>query len=330
MVRNKNNHIQRVHYIDIARGIAIILMIIGHTLELGLTRKIIFSFHMPLFIIISGMFFKKRKIKEELTHLNKKLIIPYVITIIITYMLRYIIHNQEIHFLPIIQQIFFGYSNKKTFFTHIDDVWVLWFIPFLIFCKILYYGIDKITKTNDLLKGIICFCFSSMGIYLSKINIFLPWSIDIALSSMLFYYIGYLLNKYHLIGKVISNQLIYIFIVITYTSLLKLGNIELAIRKYPYGMICYITAFCGTIIIFSISQMIEILSKKLTKILSWYGQNSMYILCVHYLENKVIEYANLGINTQVTLIIAKILIITIITKIYLIIKHKLKDLIQKN
>ena len=48
---------KRVKYFDIARGITIILMIVGHTLSFGWKRNLIFSFHMPLFIIISGMFF---------------------------------------------------------------------------------------------------------------------------------------------------------------------------------------------------------------------------------------------------------------------------------
>ena len=57
---------KRIEYIDIARGIAIILMVIGHVVS-GYKRAIIFSFHMPLFIIISGFFFKPgRNIKEEI------------------------------------------------------------------------------------------------------------------------------------------------------------------------------------------------------------------------------------------------------------------------
>ena len=45
----------RIQWVDIAKGITIILMIIGHT---GIPRSIsnwIFSFHMPLFFIMSGL-----------------------------------------------------------------------------------------------------------------------------------------------------------------------------------------------------------------------------------------------------------------------------------
>ena len=54
IVKNK----RRIEYIDIAKGIAIILMIMGHVCSYGSwKRNIIYSFHMPLFIIVSGMFF---------------------------------------------------------------------------------------------------------------------------------------------------------------------------------------------------------------------------------------------------------------------------------
>lgn len=52
---------KRIDYLDIARGIAIILMIIGHVVS-GYKRVIIFSFHMPLFIIISGIFLNQVEI----------------------------------------------------------------------------------------------------------------------------------------------------------------------------------------------------------------------------------------------------------------------------
>ena len=55
----------RVLFIDIARGISILLMIAGHVLTNGIKRSIIFSFHMPLFIIVSGYFYKDRSLKEK-------------------------------------------------------------------------------------------------------------------------------------------------------------------------------------------------------------------------------------------------------------------------
>lgn len=45
----------RIQWIDIAKGITIIAMIIGHSVPYGSSiRNLIFSFHMPLFFILTG------------------------------------------------------------------------------------------------------------------------------------------------------------------------------------------------------------------------------------------------------------------------------------
>ena len=77
---------RRVEYIDIARGIAIILMIVGHVVQNTFFRHIIFSFHMPLFIIVSGYFYKDRPLKKEIKNVLLKLIIPTtVIVFLVTF-----------------------------------------------------------------------------------------------------------------------------------------------------------------------------------------------------------------------------------------------------
>lgn len=68
----------RVEYIDTLKGLLIILVIFGHTGINSNIQKWIYSFHMPLFLIISGFFYK-----EESYIINyrrvKGLILPFVL-----------------------------------------------------------------------------------------------------------------------------------------------------------------------------------------------------------------------------------------------------------
>ena len=53
--------VKRVGYVDIAKGIGIILVVMGHNdfaLISPFAHKLIYSFHMPMFFFMSGMFFK--------------------------------------------------------------------------------------------------------------------------------------------------------------------------------------------------------------------------------------------------------------------------------
>ena len=60
---------KRIEWIDICRGLAIILVIIGHSnLETGMAfnlKSIIYSFHMPLFFVLSGYLFYNIKDKKD-------------------------------------------------------------------------------------------------------------------------------------------------------------------------------------------------------------------------------------------------------------------------
>ena len=302
-----------INYIDNARGIAIILMVVGHVVS-GYKRAIIFSFHMPLFIIISGFFFKPgRNLKEEITNIFKKLIIPYIVSIIIIHIVRALVIGDNINILNILEQIILAYSNKKTFFQDVETVGVLWFIPFLAMCKIIFWSINKISKDNEVIKACLCLICTMVGILLEKMEIYLPWSFDIVLASIIFYYIGYFMKKNEVLEEILENYKILLCIVVLYIVGAMFGYIELAIRKYPFGLICYITAISGTIIVFKISKIIEEISKIMTKILCWYGKNSMYILCAHFLEMGIIPYNSIGITEKWKLIIVKLIIVTLIT-----------------
>lgn len=46
---------ERLLYIDIARGISIILVVFGHIVDLTPFEKFFFSFHVPVFFMITGM-----------------------------------------------------------------------------------------------------------------------------------------------------------------------------------------------------------------------------------------------------------------------------------
>lgn len=48
---------KRIDWIDTAKGIGIIAVIIGHFHVPDLTMRLIYSWHMPLFFIISGILY---------------------------------------------------------------------------------------------------------------------------------------------------------------------------------------------------------------------------------------------------------------------------------
>ena len=69
---------KRIAYIDVAKGIGILLMILGHTMTSGWGKDVIYSFHMPLFFIIGGYLYKEKSVSLSLKNHFRRLVIPYV------------------------------------------------------------------------------------------------------------------------------------------------------------------------------------------------------------------------------------------------------------
>ena len=69
--------------LSIAKGLCIILMVIGHTDGHGLLTKFIFLFHVPLFFFVSGYFNQRTasfpELKARLIKRVKRLYVPFVI-----------------------------------------------------------------------------------------------------------------------------------------------------------------------------------------------------------------------------------------------------------
>ena len=81
---------KRTEWIDRAKGIGIILVVIGHSTQYLYTDKlaaavtaVIYSFHMPLFFLLSGMYaessLERRGTKEFLADKLRTIVYPYVV-----------------------------------------------------------------------------------------------------------------------------------------------------------------------------------------------------------------------------------------------------------
>ncbi len=67
----------RLRYIDIAKGISIICIILGH-LGVAEINRVVFTFHVPIFFLITGYFVSsKRTVRQFIKVKFRTLIVPY-------------------------------------------------------------------------------------------------------------------------------------------------------------------------------------------------------------------------------------------------------------
>ena len=219
---------KRVSYVDIARAFAIIFIVLGHTIvhseHLGILFKLLYSFHIALFFMISGFIFKIKDNESFLSFFKRKflrIMIPYFIwalAFLIPYMLfggsigNKLDITSSFNLKTMLFNTLYGNGNMNA----LKQNTALWFLPALFSMEVIYYFIIKFLKKHNDLKisvfvPIIIVGFLST-IYLNKF-IILPFGINTVLNIGIFFYIGYLLKEFNIIEK-LSNSRKYIYIYI--------------------------------------------------------------------------------------------------------------------
>lgn len=141
----------RIEFIDIIKGLAIILVVIGHTspnrTEILPYKSIIYAFHMPLFFILSGIFVATRRENYSLKTL-KDFIHKNFIALIVPFLIWGTIY-MDFSFSNLAYLCFGSWIN----FAHIHTLTSLWFIIVLfvarIYIELFYMLINKLNlKTH--------------------------------------------------------------------------------------------------------------------------------------------------------------------------------------
>lgn len=191
----------RNQYVDILRGIAMLLVVLGHTMtgstkdsENSVLFNIVWSLQMPLFILISGYVSRySRSLITASAFLNyvKRRTISYILPWIVwSFVIRGFIFKQK------------SFLNVKWLLWHMDSgYWFLitiWTIS-IIFGVSLFFS-EKIFKNEKLKQLSVCvFYFMGMGV-LILIGKFMGmnfFAIKLTLYYMPFYFVGYLYGQYY-------------------------------------------------------------------------------------------------------------------------------------
>lgn len=283
--------IQRLAFLDVAKALGIILVVLGHNLGSGKIHDYIYSFHMPLFFIICGFsrkwtVFGIREFGKELCKSVERYVIPYFILMLIAGELS--LHN--------IKKYIFVNRN----ITYEYPLLAKWFLPCffvsICFSLFLYQLVGRIK--NRRVYGITIFFCSAvlfiLGLYFdgSRCGDEVLWLANIALMGCAFIYIGILLRMVY--NKYLDSCKFY------YVVLLLVTAAVISVISYRYnftdgGYMAMVAGTYGTWYWFALSAVSGFVSVLLLsillsgrvggkiKLLCYLGQNSMVIMMFHSL-----------------------------------------------
>ncbi|MDR3594806.1 acyltransferase family protein [Clostridium sp.] len=284
--------------INIMKGIGILMVMLGHRSLPNIIVKYIYVFHMPLFFVISGYLFDVRRYNDNRSFIIKKgrsLLQPYCCFWIISLIVQALASNANI--LPKIE---YGQLINSFFYITQKGIWngPLWFLVCLFVVEIIYFLLVK-RFGNDYLKLYIMIFFI-IGLLLSKVNLVLPFKIDVAFTGLVFFTLGNMVREYGLSVRTNKKQDMIIFCittVIVFMTAIFFNPVIVSMMVCQYGnyIIFIITSIIGVISIYYIAKIIREF-----KLLEFIGSNSLVIMSLHFIIYLVIldpiQYNIININ----------------------------------
>ncbi len=275
---------------DIAKGIGVILVGIGHSPGLPFSVLLwIHSFHVPLYFFISGIFVKDEDDTPFLTSLKKNikgLLLPYLV----------------FSFVFLLMDILFPdiYTNPKLELKYIlmgqGSYGALWFFFVLFFERLILDVLRRFVKSKKLLT-VLYVLMTAAGLFLhyQGLNEFKLASI---LYSSGFYYLGFLLKKSRFLLDVTKKERWYLLPAFFGANLLgilalyRLTGTTLDLNSATAFDIVlnYGTALSGIAVMLILSRLLT--GNAVGTVFSYVGKNSLYFypLLGGYIPFKIESY----------------------------------------
>ncbi len=279
----------RIEYIDLMKGICIVLVVLEHCKLSFPQGSLIWSMfehmRMPLYFFLSGLFFKEYTgFKDYFIRKSNKLLVPYIFFSLI-------------YFLPDILLINFKHASKLLTPAYFNDLLFmplnspLWFLRCLFFTGCIYFVLHLVLKKFNLLLQIgivLSLSFCAMNVYdyylpeINKDKVFQFFAISKlfpALVALPFFWAGNLVYPYmkdfHKSKKYVFVGLI---ITVALAALFCKGAVDFNNMVFTNNFFFfYLGAISGIAAVWCLSFIM----KKLI-IISIFGRYSLIILGTHW------------------------------------------------
>lgn len=179
--------------IDIARGIAILLVVFAHTLYTGRLRSMIYQFHMPLFFFLSGMV-----LRSPSAHTPRETAAVQLRAVLHKrahmYLCPYFIWGLVLMAATPGKLLGLLYASRQAF-EHIGAGAAMWFLPVLflacVWCEALLFAVRDRRRPRLILCGAAAVLFATGFLLPHPLPFGYPFGFDVSLVAAGFMLLGY-------------------------------------------------------------------------------------------------------------------------------------------
>ena len=278
---------KRIAWIDQLRGLAFYLVVLGHAGVGGVLKNWLYSFHMPLFFIISGLNLNIEKIyntpfKDYALRLAKRMLVPYLwlqmFGLLIKFSAYFAAKGKFLDLSELLVGIFVGTSRIINAPSN-----AMYFLLLLYLAQLGIWAVTRITKGNKVYMSGIFFVLSLISICTPMKDAL--WHLNVVPVAMLLIFTGRLLMDLYVeyeekISRIKTPYYSVLCVALfAFGALLMLYNGRASIHANVYGndfVVYFISALCS-----SIAFSLVVIRLPEMKLFSYIGMNTLFILGVH-------------------------------------------------
>lgn len=327
---------ERVQWVDIAKGFGILTVVLGHLKTPDFLFWFIYAFHMPLFVLLSGMFFNKKKVFKNISrllicHLSMGLITSAVYTAVKQYSIVWFFKN--------IVNILLGGSAPDF---RLDNAPALWFFTSLAVIELLALLKSRLESKLNAMKYLFAPICLLLALILAKcgLNKYIPFNVVPALFLFPFYNIGIVINSSQMAKSSLkrlqnNNPAINILVCILFAGItfaISHFNGLVNIYRSDYGMsivLYYFGSMAGSAMVIIFSMTISRFKFFALDYLKWLGKNTVITMSIHQLLIAIsaILTKNSDLNIYLLTLIKFIVIVMICSVLTVIVNRYLPFII---
>lgn len=274
----------RIKAFDTAKGVGILGVIIGHHVlcmsddQYRWLTDWFWSFHMPMFFIISGYFINPCSVKESLIKGIRQLIIPYYITVFLSvFVCIFILSKNGVYDGPPIFKWLFGCLILDPEY----ELMAMWFLPALFWGKLFFLCINRFISKMLFFSVLLLFFLALWINSFDIINNSGLLYIQKGLCVPIYLYIGQWMHIHKVIEREYGMDIVITMIMILFFA----GPFSFRTdeQQFDVGFFCIITSTLISWSLIVLSRLIEKFSslKWIVSFFSFFGKNSLYFLCSH-------------------------------------------------
>jgi|GEM_PF-2868117 len=294
---------KRIKYMDMAKAIAFIFVVLGHTYyqKPGYIERLAFAFHMPLFFIVSGYFFNQKGItKSFLQKSAKGLLLPYVYTAIVIIIINLIIDavnsvNVVPNIIRWISAMFYGSGSRTDWSYWPGTVYMMgatWFLLAMFWGRLILASVLKICDDNPVLRGggVFVIPIAYVGWYMSNNGEWLPLSFYAGLTAVFFIWIGYLCRQYQVFEQPFPVIIWLVMLLVAIYTTMAVKPLYMVSNGYNSGLI---NVFSGIIISFIVIKACKYWEENIkvgVRGIAFMGKHTLLLIALHMFEGKFLPW----------------------------------------